>query len=106
MTTGAVPVASHGLGIESGADAVCFTGSIKQPTCYPELIGDLESRQRTDLELPLARHDLSVDTGDAQAGLDTSVEVSLDNIAAEDLIGADAAVVAALRRWEAVLGKA
>jgi hypothetical protein len=40
------------------------------------------------------------------SGLDARVEVGLDDLAAEDLIGADAAVVAALRRREPVLGEA
>ena len=62
----------------------------------------VERAGRADLELPLAGHDLGVDAGDRQAGVEAGLGVLLDDLAAEDLVGADAAVVAALRRGEAV----
>ncbi len=91
---------SVALIVEVLADAV------EQPARDPELVRDLERAHRADLELPLAGHDLGVDAGDAQAGVEAGVEVRFDHRAAEDLVGADAAVVAALRRGEAVLGEA
>ena len=39
-----------------------------------------------------------------QAGVEAGVEVGLDDVAAEDLVGADAAVVGALRGREAARG--
>ena len=41
-----------------------------------------------------------------RAGLEARVEVRLDDVAAEHLVGADTAVVEALRRGEAALGEA
>ena len=54
-----------------------------------------------DLELPLAGHHLGVGAGDRQPGVDARLGVLLDDVAADDLVGADAAVVRALRLGEA-----
>ena len=58
------------------------------------------------MELPLARHDLGVDAGDVDAGVQAGFIVSLDDVAAEDLARADATVVGALGAGEAALGPA
>ena len=62
--------------------------------------------ERSDLELPLPRHDLGVRADDVDAGAHAGVGVRFDDVAAEDFVRADAAVVAALRRGEAVIGPA
>ena len=59
-----------------------------------------------DLELPLAGHDLGVGALDHQAGVDARLGVLLDDLAADDAAGADAAVVRALRGGEAAGGEA
>ena len=98
---GAVPVALHRLGVERGGHVEVLGGAVQQPAGDPQLVGDLERAERADLELPLADHHLGVDAADRQAGGEAVVEVLLDDLAAEDLVGADAAVVAALRGREA-----
>ena len=75
--------------------------AVEEPARHPELVGDLERRQRADLELPLAGHHFGVDAGDAETGFEARVEVRFDDVAAVHLVGADAAVVEALRRREA-----
>lgn len=60
----------------------------------------------TDLVLPLGRHDFSVGARDVDASIQASLVVSIDDIAAEDLAGADTAVVWALGGRETVLGPA
>src|SRR5207237_5081798 len=60
----------------------------------------------TNLELPLSGHNLGVDAGNLQSCLEAGVEVSFDDGASEDLVGADAAVVAALGGREAARGEA
>ena len=62
--------------------------------------------QDADLELPLAHHHLGVGALDREPGLDARQRVRLDDLAAGHLVAADAAVVRALRRGEAVLGPA
>ena len=76
--------------------------AVEQPAGHPQLVGDVERAQRADLELPLAGHHLGVDARDAEAGVEARLEVRLDDVTAEHLVGADAAVVEALRRGEAV----
>lgn len=55
------------------------------------------------LEFPLRRHHLGVGPRDLHAGIEAGSVVSLDDLAADHLIGADAAVIGALRTGEAVL---
>src|SRR5215212_4989827 len=112
VAAGAVPVALHGLRIEPGRDLILAGGRehlarpVEQPARDPELIADSRRRDRPDLELPLTRHDLGVDTRDLDAGLQAVLQVRLDNRASEHLVRADAAVVAALGGREAVVGPA
>ena len=106
VAAGAVPVAADGLGVQRGADAEVLADAVEQPAGKPQLVTDLRRRQRADLELPLAGHDLGVDAGDCEAGRDAGVEVGLDDRAAEDFVGADAAVVATLGGREAAVGEA
>ena len=57
---------------------------------------------RSDLELPLAWHDLCVGSRDGKTGLHTSQGVFLDEIAAVDLQRSNTAVVRTLRSRETV----
>ena len=76
--TSTVPVTFHGLGLKSTGDAEVFTQTVQQPTCKHDVVTDLEGSSRANLELPLAGHDLSVDTTDLQTCLDASVHVCLN----------------------------
>ena len=96
MRAGAVPVALHRLRVERRGHAELLGDAVEQPARDPQLVRHVERAERADLELPLAGHDLGVDARDAEAGLEAGVEVRLDDVAAEDLVGADAAVVEAL----------
>ena len=102
----AVPVAGDRLRVERRRDAELLGDAVEEPTRHPQLVGDVERAQRADLELPLTGHHLGVDAGDREPGFETRVEVLLDDVAAEHLVGADTAVVEALRRGEAALGEA
>lgn len=66
----------------------------------------LNALARADLVLPLSGHDLGVGAGDVDAGVQAGLVVGVDDVAAEDLAGADTAVVGALGPGEAVLGPA
>ena len=101
----AVPVSADRLRIQRRADPERLSHAIQQPTREPQLIGDLRGAQRPDLEFPLTRHDLGVDARDLESGFQTGIEVRLDDLTAEDLIRADAAVVPALRCREAAVGE-
>ncbi|CAA7036408.1 unnamed protein product [Microthlaspi erraticum] len=47
----------------------------------------LEGPNRSDLELPLARHDLSVDTGDANTGVKAGLVVCIHYVTTNGFVG-------------------
>src|SRR6185436_2497488 len=106
VAAGAVPVAADGLGRKRSAGAEVLADAVEQPAGHPQVVGDSRAADRADLELPLSGHNLSVDAGNLQTGLEASVQVSLDHGASEDLVGANAAVVATLGRGETARGEA
>ena len=55
---------------------------------------------RANLEFPLSRHDLGIDTGNLDTSVQTCFVVCLHNVSAEDLAGADTAVVWTLGSWK------
>ena len=57
---------------------------------------------RTDLELPLGGHDLSVSARDLNTSEQARLEVCLDDISTEDLSGTNTTVVWTLWAWETV----
>lgn len=87
VATSSVPVSLQWLRVERDFDAPFFADAEEQESCHCQVVAHLNSEAGSDLELPLGRHNFSVDTGD----LDTSVEagsvVSLDGITGEDLAG-------------------
>jgi len=60
----------------------------------------LDTLAWSDLVLPLGWENLSVDTGDVNAGVQTSTVMSLDDISAVDLSSTDSTVVWTLWAWE------
>jgi hypothetical protein len=101
-----VPVARHRLGVDGGRDVEVLGDAVEQPAGDPHVVAHLDDAGGADLELPLAHHHLGVDAGELQAGLEAGVHVGLDDLAAVDLVGADAAVVGALGAGEAAAGPA
>ena len=61
---------------------------------------------RTNLEFPLPRHNLSVNTGDLDSGKQASLVVRLDDISAVDLSCPHTTVIRTLGTWETALGPA
>lgn len=59
---------------------------------------------RSNLELPLSRHYLSVDAGNLDASIQTRFVVSFDDISAVDFAGTNTTVIWSLRAREAALG--
>jgi len=106
VETGSVPFTLDGLGLERDADAELFSDTVEEETGHPEVVTHLNASARADLVLPLGRHDLSVDTGDLDTGVQASTVVSLDNVTAVNLAGTDTAVVRALSTRETTTGPA
>lgn len=73
---------------------------------HPEAVTHLNALARSDLELPLCRHDLGVGSGNVDAGVQARPVVGLDDVSAVDLVGSNAAIVGSLGPGEAVFGPA
>ena len=67
MTTSTIPVTLQWLWMEGDLDTKLFGNSFQQVSGHPQLVTHLDALARTDLEFPLGRHDLGVDTGDRDA---------------------------------------
>jgi len=95
-----VPVALERLGVEGYFDAPLFCDADEEVTRHPEVITHGDPLTRADLELPLRRHDLGVDTADVDTRVETCAVVSLDQITSKDLAGTDTAIIWTLRTGE------
>lgn len=104
VTAGSVPVSLQGLGVEGDLDAKLLGNSVQQVSGHPQLIGHGDTLAGTNLVLPLGRHDLGVDTGDVDSGVETGSVVGLNNVSSKDLAGSDTTVVGALGSGETALG--
>jgi hypothetical protein len=106
VKTGTVPLTLDGLGLEGDTDAELFSDTVEKETGHPEVITHVDARAGADLVLPLGGHDLSVDTGDVDTGVQAGTVVSLDDITAVDLAGTDTTVVGTLGTGETTTGPA
>lgn len=64
----------------------------------------LDTSARSDLELPLGRHNLGIGSRDFDAGVQASLVVSLNDISAKNLSSTNTTVVWALRTGETIGG--
>jgi hypothetical protein len=106
MAAGTVPVTLKRLGVEGNGDTKVLSNTVKKVAREGQLVAHRDTRAGTNLVLPLRGHDLSVNTRDLNASVETSLVVSLDNVTAVNLTVTDTAVVRALGRGEATSGPA
>ena len=84
VASGAVPVTLERLRVEGDLDAPLFGYTDKEVSGHPEVVTHRNALTRPDLELPLRRHDLRVDTGDIDTRIQAGAVMSLNQIASED----------------------
>lgn len=101
-----IPVTGDGLGVERDLSTELFGDTVEEEARDPEVVTHLDTLARTNLVLPLSGHDLGVDTGDVDAGVQAGLVVSLNDVTAVDLAGSDTTVVRTLRTGETTLGPA
>ena len=126
VEAGSVPVALDGFGFEGDLDAEFFGYAVQDEAGHPELVAHyqgstffpkekkkkkkkkekptLNSIARTNLKLPLRRHNLGIDTGDLDARIQTGAIMSLHDIATVDFPRPDTAVVRTLSPRVPILG--
>lgn len=88
VATSAIPVTLKRLGVERDLDAPLLGNADKEVASHPEVIAHGNTLARADLELPLRGHDLSVDTADIDASVETCTVVGFDEITSEDFASA------------------
>jgi len=81
-----VPVALlEWLGMEGYLDTPLFGYTDEEEAGHPQVVTHRDTLAGANLELPLRRHDLSVDTRDINTSVEARAVVSLDQITREDL---------------------
>ena len=80
MATSSVPVLEE-LRVKRDRDTKIFSDSAKKVSGNPDLITDFNSKARTNLEFPLAWHDLTVSSGYLDASEEAGLVVIIDDSA-------------------------
>jgi hypothetical protein len=106
VKTGTVPLTLDGLGLKGDANTELLGNTVEQETGHPEVVTHVNTGAGANLVLPLGGHDLSVDTGNVDAGVEAGTVVGLDDVTAVDLAGTDTAVVRTLGAGETATGPA
>jgi len=68
------------------------------------MIRNSESVRGSDLELPLTRHHLGIDTAQEDTGVETRGHVFLNELTTEDLVTSNTAIEWSLLGWVAACG--
>lgn len=84
VATSAVPLALERLGMEGDLDTPLFGDTDEEEASHPEVVTHGDALAGSDLELPLGRHDLGVDSGDVDASIEASAVVGLDQVTSEN----------------------
>jgi len=103
VESGAVPVAWDGLWMEGDFDAEFFCDTVEEVTGHPEVVTHFDANTGSDLEFPLRWKDLGVDTRDLDTGVQTTLVVGFDYVAAVDVASSDGTIVGALWTGETTL---
>ena len=96
-----------GLGVEGAVDLEVLADALKDVAGHHELIASVDADAGSDLVLLLSGHDLTVGTGNVDAGVEAGTVQRLGNVTAKVVLGTDGAVVGTLRTGgHATLGPA
>lgn len=76
------------FGMERYLNTPLFGYTDKEEAGHPEVVTHRDTLTGANLELPLRRHDLGVDTGNINTSVEACTVVSLDQITSEDFASA------------------
>ena len=88
VTSSTVPFTGQGLGVERDLDTPLLGKTDEEVAGHPEVVAHLDTLARANLELPLGRHDLGIDTADLDTSVQADAVVSLNQVTCKDLSGA------------------
>ena len=103
---GAVPVALDGFRLQVHGDAVTLANALEQVSRNPHFVAGSGCALGENLVLPLAHHHLSVDALDVDAGIETDLQMFVDDLSADCVGSTDGSIEWALRPGETVLREA
>lgn len=92
--------------MERDLDAELLSNTVEEVAGNPEVVTHLNTLAGANLELPLGRENLGVDTRDLDTSVQAGAVVSLNDVTAVDLAGTNTAVVRTLGARETTLGPA
>mmetsp|Transcript_24593 Transcript_24593/g.40485 ORF Transcript_24593/g.40485 Transcript_24593/m.40485 type:complete len:308 (+) Transcript_24593:595-1518(+) len=101
-----IPIALYWLGVKRNDDGEFFTDALHQVSRKPQLVTSLNTYRGAHLELPLARHDLGVNTRDVNASIQARTVMRLYQLTPKHFVITCTAIVRSLRTRETVLGPA
>jgi hypothetical protein len=83
-----VPLTGQRLWVEGDLDTPLLGKTDEEVTGHPKVVAHLNTLARTNLELPLGRHDLGVDTADLDPSIQADAVVCFDQVTCINLSGA------------------
>jgi hypothetical protein len=87
VATGTVPFALERLGVERNLDAPLLSNAGEKVASHPEVVTHGNAFTGANLEFPLRRHNLGVDSANVDAGVEASTVMGFDEITGEDFAG-------------------
>merc|ERR1719500_1428526 len=104
VSTSTIPVAHHWLGIKSDNHSKVFSHPLENVPGHPEIVSHIDPLGRSNLELPLRRHHLSICARDPDASIETGPVMSLHNVPSVHISSSNGTVVRPLGPGETILG--
>ena len=87
VATSTVPFALERLGMERNLDAPLLSNAGEEVASHPEVVTHGNALTGANLEFPLRRHNLGVDSTDVDARVEASAVMGFDEITGEDFAG-------------------
>lgn len=91
--TSSIPVALNRFWVQRNDHTEFFSHTVQQVSCYPQMVSHVYSFTRSDLELPLGRHDFCVTASNLDSSIQTGTVVGLYYVTSVNFVGPYTTVV-------------